>query len=193
MLPLADENLNAVNPYEAPMSEFQAADPFQDDDISVRRQFIDCEANIRSIGGVTVFGGLLLMILSVVFAYATLGSGSGPLSVFALVACCGVCLLAVSHVAIGIGLQRFRTWARIGAIALCVLWLPFIPIGTIFGGTSLWYLVRPAAKYVFTPTYKQIIHRTPHVYFRTSSTSWGLLFLVLIGGGAFIAYLTISR
>lgn len=77
-------------------------------------------------------------------------------------------------------LQSFRPSARIWAIVFCSLWLLFVPVGTFFGSACLWYLARPAAKYVFTPEYLEVIRRTPHVQFRTSGASWGILVIVLL-------------
>lgn len=45
--------------------------------------------------------------------------------------------------AVGFGLWTLRQWARIATIALSVLGLMFVPIGTIIGGATLWYLLQP--------------------------------------------------
>jgi hypothetical protein len=45
--------------------------------------------------------------------------------------------------AVGFGLWTLRQWARIATIALAVLGLMFVPIGTIIGGATLWYLLQP--------------------------------------------------
>ena len=41
---------------------------------------------------------------------------------------------------VGIGLFRFRPWARIGGIVLCIFDLIWIPFGTIVGVYGLWVL-----------------------------------------------------
>lgn len=38
------------------------------------------------------------------------------------------------------GLWQLREWARIGALLLAILHLPFFPVGTLIGALSLWYL-----------------------------------------------------
>ena len=88
--------------------------------------------------------------------------------------------LGITQLVVGFQLQSFRPSTRIWAIVFCSLWLFFVPIGTIFGSACLWYLARPAAKYVFTPEYLEVIRRTPHVKFRTSSLSWAILAIVLL-------------
>ena len=98
----------SFNPYAAPLVAPEPPDPFQQDDMRIRQQFIGCESNVRSIG----------------------------------VAC-------------------------------------------------LWYLLRPAAKYVFTPEYRDVIRRTPQVHFQTSAVSWGILITVLLGVLALVAVSTL--
>lgn len=38
------------------------------------------------------------------------------------------------------GLWQLRDWARLGALVAAALHLPFFPIGTAIGATTLWYL-----------------------------------------------------
>lgn len=45
--------------------------------------------------------------------------------------------------AVGFGLWTLRQWARVAGIALAVLGLWFVPIGTVIGGVTLWYLFKP--------------------------------------------------
>jgi len=53
-----------------------------------------------------------------------------------------IMLLSLLHLAVGYGLWTQRQWARTAAIALSVVSLFGIPIGTIIGGVSLWYLLQ---------------------------------------------------
>lgn len=52
-------------------------------------------------------------------------------------------LMALVFLAVGWGLWKERDWARIGAIVLAGLGLLFVPIGTIIGGVTIWYLLQP--------------------------------------------------
>ena len=165
---------NTFNPYAAPLTEPEAFDPFKQDDTRIRQQFIDCEANVRSIGELMLVGGGILAIGSAILLAA---GGSALRAVLLFV----VMLVGIGQYCVGLRVRRFLPRARIGAIIFCGLWLFFIPIGTVFGGACLWYLVRPAATFVFTPEYQEVIRRTPHVRFRTSAGSWAFLVLVLLG------------
>ncbi|MCB9159720.1 MAG: hypothetical protein H6644_07665 [Caldilineaceae bacterium] len=60
----------------------------------------------------------------------------GLLATVAMVAC-------IVMLAVGFGLWTLRQWARVATIALSVLGLMFVPIGTLIGGVTLWYLLKP--------------------------------------------------
>ena len=170
----------SFNPYAAPQAGPETPDPFHQSDRLVREQFIDCEANVRTIGGLLQIGGLIVAgvcgVMTVVIAAENI---LFALAIPGLLTCCGI-----GQVVIGFGVNSFRTWARPAAAVNCALWMLAFPVGTIIGGASLWYLVRPAARYVFSAEYPEIIHNTPGVHFRTSAVSLGLLvFVVVIAGG----------
>lgn len=174
------------NPYAAPLVAPETLDPFQQDDMRIRQQFIGCEGNVRSIGGVMILGGLILAVVFGFFSVIYFSRGVDVHFPFAAFFCV-LALLGVVQLIVGIGVGRFRPRHRIGAIIFCSFWLCFIPFGTIIGGACLWYLLRPAAKYVFTAEYRGVIQRTPHVHFQTSAVSWGILITVLVAFLAFVA------
>ena len=60
-------------------------------------------------------------------------------------------VLAVANLIVGWGLWRQREWARMGAIALSVIRLINIPIGTVIGGVIIWYLMQDHVKEEFAP------------------------------------------
>lgn len=170
---------DTFNPYAAPLVGRETVDPFQRDDALIRKQFIDCEGNIRSIASLLILGGLILAFVFGFFSVDFVARGDS--ADVALAALFGViALLGAAQMIVGIRLQSFRPRARIGGIVCCVLWMFFIPIGTIIGGACLWYLVRPAAKYVFAPEYREVIRKTPHIRFQTSAVSWVFFIIMLL-------------
>lgn len=177
---MGNHKAESFNPYAAPLVGLETVDPFQQDDIQIRQQFIDCEANVMSIAGLLMFGGIIVTAVCGFLALGFLADGGlaelGPAVLLALLGIAGIVQLIV-----GFQVRTFRPRARVGAIIFCALWLLFIPLGTLFGGVSLWYLLRPAATYVFTQEYRDVIQRTPHVRFRTSAVSWGILIAVVLG------------
>jgi len=184
---LGNSESESFNPYAAPLVAPETFDPFQQDDMRIRQQFLGCESNVRSIGGVMILGGL---ILAIVFGFlSVIYFSRGDNVNLALAAFFGVLAsLGFAQLIVGIKVGSFRPRPRVGAIIFCGLWLLFIPFGTIIGGACLWYLLRPAAKYVFTPEYRDVIQRTPQVHFQTSPVSWGILVAVLLSFLAFVVF-----
>jgi uncharacterized membrane protein (DUF2068 family) len=50
--------------------------------------------------------------------------------------------LSLLNLVIGYGLWQMRAWGRTAAIALAVVSLFAVPIGTVTGGITLWYLLQ---------------------------------------------------
>lgn len=49
-------------------------------------------------------------------------------------------LLAIGLAALAWGLWHLREWARLGALVMGALHLPFFPVGSAIGAATLWYL-----------------------------------------------------
>ncbi|MCB0065281.1 MAG: hypothetical protein KDE19_24320 [Caldilineaceae bacterium] len=58
-------------------------------------------------------------------------------------------VLCLVYLTVGYGLWTLKPWARVAALALAVVSLFGVPIGTVTGGLTLWYLMQPevAAKF----------------------------------------------
>ena len=65
--------------------------------------------------------------------------------VFALIT-----LLSIPGLALGIGLVKFKEWARILGLVLSALNLLNVPFGTMLGGYGLWVLLNKETEAVFT-------------------------------------------
>lgn len=63
---------------------------------------------------------------------------------------CFIGLLSTPGVIAGVGLIKFKSWARILTIILSVFNLLNIPFGTIIGIYGLWVLLRPEAEPLFS-------------------------------------------
>ena len=77
-------------------------------------------------------------------AIPIIGIAGGALVAFLLV-------LAIPGLITGIGLLRFRPWARIAGIVLSALHLIHIPFGTILGIYGLWVLLNRETEPLFKP------------------------------------------
>jgi hypothetical protein len=58
--------------------------------------------------------------------------------------------VAIANIVVGWGLWQRREWARVGALALAILRLLNIPLGTIAGGLIIWYLLQERTRAEFT-------------------------------------------
>lgn len=60
-------------------------------------------------------------------------------------------LLAISlpGIVIGVGLIRFRPWARMAGIVLAIVSLSVVPFGTVVGAYGLWVLLRKDVEPLF--------------------------------------------
>jgi uncharacterized membrane protein (DUF2068 family) len=177
--------VNENNPYAPPVGEMPVDNVFDLPVAELRRQLIDCEANLRSVARLLMLGGVLIPV--VVLLVLTLANG-----LIAAILLLFLLLFPIQIVA-GVGLLRRRPWARTLAMLCSALWLPVFPVGTVIGAASLFYLLRPAAALVFDPRYQEVIRRTPEVEFRTSVFGWVLLLVVLSGGIGFVAWSAIPR
>jgi hypothetical protein len=61
-----------------------------------------------------------------------------------------VLVLSVPGLIVGIGLVKFRSWARIGGLVLSALNLLNFPVGTALGAYGLWVLLSKESEAVFS-------------------------------------------
>ncbi len=102
--------------------------------------------------------GAFFLVLTAVIAFMTLAFGIGamaedlgmliPMGIFGVIALAFMAL-SILNLVVGYGLWILKPWARTGAIALAIVSLPFMPIGTIAGALALWYLLRPEVSDAF--------------------------------------------
>ena len=168
----------AFNPYAAPEEQASSGSLLPSDPATARKQFIHCESNIKSIGGLMLLGGLLVSFgfgLAASVAIAVGGFDGGFRAGFLI----AIVLAGLWQIYTGFQLRRLKMSSRIPAAIACGIWILFVPVGTILGGVSLWYILRPAASFVFSEEYAEVIRNTPEVGASTSIAGWILLLLVL--------------
>jgi hypothetical protein len=110
-------------------------------------------------GSLGVIGALALML---VFGGAAgiVGASGDPDAAIAMpiIGITGLTLvffalvLSLPAVIIGIGLLRFRPWARIAGIVLSVIDMIWVPLGTIVGIYGLWVLFSKDTERLFAAT-----------------------------------------
>jgi hypothetical protein len=114
------------------------------------------------------------------------------------------CLMTALNYALGYGLRHLLTWARwtetaflligtlasvVGMIALFVTGQPELSVAYIFGlllySYLLYLLLSAKGAMVFSPGYKEIIEKTPHIKYKTS-------LIVKIAIGLFVAVVALA-
>jgi hypothetical protein len=79
-------------------------------------------------------------------------AGAAALGLFGTVLTVLFVVLSLPAIVCGIGLLKFRPWARILGIVLAVIALLKVPIGTIFGVYALVILFRRDTEALFSPS-----------------------------------------
>jgi hypothetical protein len=98
--------------------------------------------------------GILAVMLLLVFWGPSLVSENMPLSaILTLIWVIAELLLAGPCVVIGLGLLRFRPWARTAGTVLSIFNLGNLPLGTIAGVYGLWVLMSQETDPLFSPRF----------------------------------------
>ena len=192
------QDYSAENPYAAPpadadlvMADSQLGSDSSQDEV-IRREYLSHEASVRSVGTLYYLGSFLLgfsAISMAAFAFlypiesdlnpttsvidlastvATLFGLSIYLSLSALLFCTAR------------GLRSLRPWARISSGIISAIGLIGFPFGTIINVFILYLLISRKSKVVFSPEYRDIIARTPHIKYKTSLIV-KILAIILLG------------
>jgi hypothetical protein len=197
------------NPYAAPLSDVRGVDTEREaaDDSAaetIRRLYLGHEAAVKSLGSLHYLGGFfgMLAVLGMIAFLVNPAQGEMRPLVVALVI--AYCLMTALNYALGYGLRHLLTWARwtetaflligtlasvVGMIALFVTGQPELSVAYIFGlllySYLLYLLLSAKGAMVFSPGYKEIIEKTPHIKYKTS-------LIVKIAIGLFVAVVALA-
>ena len=123
------------------------------------------ETHVKVLGALQIALGSLSLLAAVILTVVFMG-GVGAMGIsgdpdaqrampfVGLIGTSIVTLLVVTSlpsIITGIGLLKFRPWARILGIVLSVLSLMMIPFGTIVGAYGLWVLFSKDTERLFNP------------------------------------------
>lgn len=212
-----------VNPYAAPATEIgsEPTGLGADGDLTeaevIRRAHIGHEASVRSLGSLHYLGAVFGLIGSVGMLFMLFGGMSGGAAEPGGRMLLGGLLIlyfgmTALNFALGKGLRGLKPWARWTDTALLSLQAIFavlgsinalitgqfpamIPslIGLLIVGYILYLLLSQKGTVVFSPAYKEIIARTPHIKYRTSLLLKIVLALLVAMIGLMIVGALLSR
>jgi hypothetical protein len=115
------------------------------------------ETHVKTVAILNIFAGglgVLAVVLLLVFWGGSLVSENMPLSgILTLLWVIAELLLAGPCVVIGLGLLRFRPWARTAGTVLSIFNLVNLPLGTIAGVYGLWVLMSQETDPLFSPRF----------------------------------------
>lgn len=180
-----------LNPYAAPVTEIRLIQSDFDVDNSeaeaVRRLYLGHEAAVKSIGLLHYLGAFIGTIAVVGTLVVLAASVRGEALSLALVGVATYCVLTGGNYALGYGLRRLQPWARwteatfflfglLSTFAMMIgmfvmksaeLAIPSI-VGITIYSYVLYLLLSPKGAMVFSPGYRAIIEKTPHIKYKTS-------------------------
>ncbi len=117
------------------------------------------EKHVTFVGALRIGLGLLGILAAMIVVVAVVGGGliSGDREAIRITAIVGpvvaffLVLLSVPGIIGGIGLLKWKPWARFLVLILAVLDLFNIPIGTALGIYTIWVLMRDETVQLFAP------------------------------------------
>jgi hypothetical protein len=165
------------NPYLTPAT-FAAPPALPVDSEVVRRQHLNHEASVKSVGTLYLLGGVVMAISGI--GFITIPNKEYGISVAIFM----VALGALQFI-LGYAIRRLQKTARIVAAVLAAPGLIGFPIGTLISALVLYLMLSRKGAMVFSDDYKRIIAETPHIKYKTSIIVWivlGLFALVVLAG-----------
>ncbi|MGZ8851583.1 MAG: hypothetical protein ACXW3E_14820 [Thermoanaerobaculia bacterium] len=117
------------------------------------------EQHVRALGVIYVIFGILGVLLGIALLVLLggIGAASGDREAWWIMGGIGffvgaiIAILSIPTIVAGIGLQRFRPWARILALILAVLHIFSFPLGTAVGVYAFWVLLNERTQPLFAP------------------------------------------
>lgn len=105
---------------------------------------------VTAVGMLALFGGAAGIVSMVSEQVPDAAIAVPILGVLAVVLFTIISVLSIPGLAVGIGLVKFQSWARIGGLILSALNLLNFPFGTPLGCYGLWVLLNKETEAAFT-------------------------------------------
>jgi hypothetical protein len=163
---------------------------------AIRRKFLSHEASVKSVGSLHYIAAVFTAFVAIAGIVQIATGGGGNREAVPVLVGVDLFYFAVTalHVALGIGLNRLQVWARWTDVVLNSIGLAFMLLASIVGAVFatrmgmgallpvlifygfvglisvyiLYLLLSRKSSVVFSPDYRAIIERTPHIKYKTS-------------------------
>jgi hypothetical protein len=118
------------------------------------------EPHVRVLGVLNILAGAIGAIAGMIFFGLSAGPAAaaayGPIIGYMIIGVVSLALmLAVPMIVIGIGLLKFRPWARSVGTVVAIIEILSFPLGTLLGAYSLWVLMSSDTDPLFSPRFGQ--------------------------------------
>lgn len=176
-----------LNPYDVVPTPSVGAGAGKDNLEEIRQNYLRQEASIQSFGILyLIFGavicliGCLIPFLVIVEPMDDISSDSIPGLFVGLALALLVAGIGAGIIAVGLGMRRFKNWAKLPASICAVIGLFLSPIGTIIGVYILLSLNSEKGNYMFSEEYQRVREATPHLKYRSGSMLIALVLIALV-------------
>lgn len=177
------------------MNQYAAPPTFVDDvrraseREAIRREHVNYEAAVRSIGTMYYAGSVLWSLFGLYFLLVAVRGNDftpWPLAVVTLV-------FGVASVVVAWGLRGRQRWAASAAAVLSALSLPVVPFGTVIGTYVLVVLRSAKGRRIFARDYASVVAATPHIQPGGSRVVWIVFAVATVLGAATLVYVFMLR
>jgi hypothetical protein len=149
----------------------------------VRREHLNTEATIRSLGRLYLIGGgasALIGLWLAVVGLLEIGRGAWSDTAASVFIGMGWGLFGALQLWIGIGLRRLRPNVRVPACIISGIGMLGFPMGTLINGYFLYILRSAKGRRVLDGEYSAVMEATPDIRYRTPRIVWVLFAFVLL-------------
>jgi len=163
------------NPYQPPEADLDSITaPALVNAEMLRKEHLNHEASIKSIGLLYFIGAIALVILGI-SSIIGIDSAAPDLAVASAAL---LVVLGVLYLWIGTGLRKLKRSVRNIAGVFATLGLIGFPVGTLINGYILYLLFSKKGTVVFSNEYRRVIESTPNIKYKTSIIVW--IFVALL-------------
>lgn len=174
---------SSENPYASPTADLTpptSNDPALTEAEMIRKKYISHESSLQSIGFIYWLGCCVMILATLSWIISFLRHGLQ----IEFVAVPLLPVVAATFGWLGHGFRKLNPRVRIPGGIFCGLGLIAFPLGTLINAYFLYLIFSEKGTMVFSPAYKEVIRKTPHIKNHSSLIMW----IVLIVLFAFIAF-----